>query len=136
MVGATRAPLFLCTSRSRVQPPSTPAVYNAGLKRRGTSGRASMARQGIRWFVLVALASALLVPGDTLAQAKPKVAFVYTGPIGDAGWTFQHDVARKHLEQALGADTTYVENMPETAEAARVMEQLIQKGYKILFMTS
>ena len=95
-----------------------------------------MARQGIRWFVLVALASALLVPGDTLAQAKPKVAFVYTGPIGDAGWTFQHDVARKHLEQALGADTTYVENMPETAEAARVMEQLIQKGYKILFMTS
>jgi basic membrane protein A len=95
-----------------------------------------MARQRIRWFVLVALASALFVPGDALTQTKPKVAFVYTGPIGDAGWTFQHDVARKHLEQALGADTTYVENMPETADAARVMEQLIQKGYKILFMTS
>ena len=86
--------------------------------------------------VLVALAAALAVPADTTAQTKPKIAFVYTGPIGDAGWSFQHDVARKHLEQAMGADTTYVENMPETAEAGRVMEQLIQKGYKILFMTS
>ena len=85
--------------------------------------------------VLITLVSAFAV-GDGAAQSKPKVAFIYTGPIGDAGWTFQHDVARKHLEQALGADTTYIENMPETAEAARVMEQLVQKGYKILFMTS
>jgi basic membrane protein A len=103
-----------------------------------------MTREGLRglsrvaatWVALSALSSALLVPGDTAAQAKPKVAFVYTGPVGDAGWTFQHDVARKHLEQALGADTTFVESMPETADAVRVMEQLIQKGYKILFMTS
>ncbi len=78
----------------------------------------------------------MLVSGPALAQTKPKVAFIYTGPIGDAGWTFQHDAARKHLEQAMGAETSYVENMPETAEAGRVMEQLIQKGYKILFMTS
>ena len=95
-----------------------------------------MIHRAMRAFVLITLSAAMLVPGDTLAQAKPKVAFIYTGPIGDAGWTFQHDVARKHLEQALGADTTYVESMPETADAVRVMEQLIQKGYKILFMTS
>lgn len=88
------------------------------------------------YVVLIALACALVAPGDTTAQAKPKVAFVYTGPIGDAGWTFQHDVARKYVEKTLGVETTFIENMPETADAARVMEQLIQKGYKILFMTS
>lgn len=93
------------------------------------------ARVAMTCVVLITLVSAFGL-GDGAAQSKPKVAFIYTGPIGDAGWTFQHDVARKHLEQALGADTTYIENMPETAEAARVMEQLVQKGYKILFMTS
>ena len=102
---------------------------------------AHAALRRIRWFAatcaaLAVLAGTLVLPGDAPAQAKPKIAFVYTGPIGDAGWTYQHDLARKHLEKALNADTTFVENMPETAEAARVMEQLIQKGYKILFMTS
>lgn len=96
-----------------------------------------MTRRGLfTCVVVIALVSALAMPGDTTAQAKPKVAFVYTGPIGDAGWTFQHDLARKHVEKTLGVETTFIENMPETADAARVMEQLIQKGYKILFMTS
>jgi basic membrane protein A len=99
-----------------------------------------MTRHGLfrRLALLTLLASfaGLTSPGETVAQAKPKVAFVYTGPIGDAGWTFQHDLARQHVEKAVGVETTYIENMPETADAARVMEQLIQKGYKILFMTS
>ncbi|MDR5684432.1 MAG: BMP family ABC transporter substrate-binding protein [Armatimonadota bacterium] len=70
------------------------------------------------------------------APQRPKVAFIYVGPIGDAGWTFQHDVARRHLQSALGADTRFVESVPETTEVRRVMEQLIRQGYKILFATA
>jgi basic membrane protein A and related proteins len=70
------------------------------------------------------------------AQGKPKVAFIYVGPVGDAGWTFQHDQARAYLEQALGAETKFVESVPETAEVARVMEQFIRQGFKIIFATA
>jgi basic membrane protein A len=69
-------------------------------------------------------------------QSKPKVAYIYVGPVGDAGWTFQHDQARRHLEQTLGAETRSVESVPETAEVARVMEQFIRQDFKILFTTA
>lgn len=74
--------------------------------------------------------------GQSSAESKPRVAFIYVGPVGDAGWTFQHDQARKHLEQTLGAETKFVESVPETAEVARVMEQFIRQGYKIIFATA
>ena len=74
--------------------------------------------------------------GPITAQAKPKIAFIYVGPVGDAGWTFQHDAARKHLEQTLGAETKFVENIPQTAEVARVLEQFYQQGFKIIFATA
>jgi basic membrane protein A len=83
--------------------------------------------------VLALLAGAA---APTAAQTKPKVAYIYVGPVGDAGWTFQHDAARKHLEQTLGADTKFVENVPQTAEVARVLEQFYQQGYKIIFATA
>lgn len=96
-----------------------------------------MTRRGLVTRVaLMGLVCALAVPAESAAQAKPKVGFVYTGPIGDAGWSFQHNLARQHVEKTLGVETTYIENVPETADSLRVMEQLIQKGYKILFMTS
>jgi basic membrane protein A len=83
--------------------------------------------------VLVLLGTAT---GQISAQAKPKVAYIYVGPIGDAGWTFQHDQARKYLEQTLGAETKFVESVPETAEVARVEEQFISQGFKIIFATA
>lgn len=86
--------------------------------------------------VAIGLLSMLLMPAGAGAQGKPKVGFIYVGPAGDAGWTFQHDEARKHLEQALGVETTFVETVPETAEVVRVEEQLIQKGFKIIFATA
>ena len=48
-------------------------------------------------------------------QAPAKVGFVYVGPVGDAGWTFQHDLGRKQLEAALKGKVTtqFVENVPE-----------------------
>src|SRR3990172_9354023 len=96
-----------------------------------------MMGQGIRVLVILLVLALLAgVAGPTAAQTKPKVAFIYVGPVGDAGWTFQHDAARKHLEQTLGADTKFVENIPQTAEVARVLEQFYQQGYKIVFATA
>ncbi|MDR7554940.1 MAG: BMP family ABC transporter substrate-binding protein [Armatimonadota bacterium] len=94
-------------------------------------------RQVMAWGV-VGLVVLLLAgtPVPLAAQAKPKVAFIYVGPVGDAGWTFQHDQARRYLAQTLGADTKFVESVPETAEVARVMEQFIRQGYKIIFATA
>jgi basic membrane protein A len=96
-----------------------------------------MRRETFRLLAAVALTGLMTVwPGSLTAQSRPKVAFIYVGPVGDAGWTFQHDQARKHLEQTLGADTKYVESVPETAEVTRVEEQFISEGYKTIFATA
>ena len=67
-----------------------------------------------------------------------KVAFVYVGPIGDAGWTKKHDDGRKELEEALGdqVETTYLENIPEGAESVATFEDLGREGYDLVFATS
>ena len=75
-----------------------------------------------------------------VAQAADpvKVAFVYVDPVGDSGWTFEHDLGRKALEKALGPQvkTTYVENVPATADAERVVRQLAAAGNQLIFTTS
>ncbi len=75
---------------------------------------------------------------EGLTDGPIKVAFVYVGPIGDAGWTRRHDEGRKELEEAMGAkvQTTYVENVPEGDEAEAVFERLAQEGNKVIFGTS
>ena len=72
------------------------------------------------------------------AQQALKVGFVYVSPIGDAGWTFQHDLGRRQMEQALGGKVTtkYVESVPEGADAERVIRELAQDGYSPIFTTS
>ncbi len=75
------------------------------------------------------------------AAAKPeplKIAFAYVGPTGDAGWTFAHDTARKALEAEFGdkIQTTFVENVPEGADAERVMRDLVGQGNKLIFGTT
>ena len=67
-----------------------------------------------------------------------KVAFVYVGPVGDAGWTKKHDDGRKELEDALGdkVETTFLENIPEGAESEKTFEDLGRKGYDLVFATS
>ena len=64
-----------------------------------------------------------------------KAAFVYIGPTGDHGWTYQHDVGRKAVE-AAGYKTTYVEGVPESADAERVLRQLANSGHDVIFTTS
>jgi simple sugar transport system substrate-binding protein len=67
-----------------------------------------------------------------------KVAFVYVGPVGDAGWTYAHEQGRLTMEKALAGKvvTTYVENVPEGADAERVIRKLAADGNKLVFTTS
>lgn len=83
------------------------------------------------------LALALLVAQGHAAEPL-KVGFVYVSPIGQAGWTYQHDQARLALERTLGARvrTSFVEAVPEGADAERVMRDLAAQGHGLIFATS
>src|SRR5687768_15689772 len=71
------------------------------------------------------------------AAGTTKVAFIYVGPIGDAGWTWAHDQGRLDLEKNLGVETAYQESVPENpADAERVIRDFAQKGYNVIFTTS
>lgn len=67
-----------------------------------------------------------------------KVAFVFVGPTKDAGWTYAHDKARLFMEKKLGdkIKTTYVESVPEGADAERVITELARAGNQLIFTTS
>ncbi|MEX8513901.1 MAG: BMP family ABC transporter substrate-binding protein, partial [Leptothrix ochracea] len=73
------------------------------------------------------------------AKAEPlKVAFAYVGPVGDGGWTFAHDNARKALEKEFGDKivTSFVEKVPESADAERVFRDMLGQGNKLIFGTT
>ena len=73
------------------------------------------------------------------AQAEPlKVGFIYVGPVGDGGWSFQHDQARQAVEKEYGdkVKTTFIESVPEGADAERALTQLALAGNKLIFATS
>ncbi|MCA1928186.1 MAG: BMP family ABC transporter substrate-binding protein [Calditerrivibrio sp.] len=66
-----------------------------------------------------------------------KVGFVYVGPVGDGGWTYAHDLGRKELEKLpFVKETRYIESVPEGADSTRVITNLAQKGYNLIFTTS
>jgi basic membrane protein A and related proteins len=72
-------------------------------------------------------------------KAEPlKVGFVYVSPVGDAGWTSQHNAGRLAMEKALGdkVKTSFVEKVPEGADAERVIRDLAQQGNTLIFTTS
>lgn len=75
------------------------------------------------------------------AAAKPeplKIAFAYVGPVGDGGWTFAHDNGRKALEAEFGdkVKTSFVESVPESADAERVIRDMASNGNKLIFGTT
>jgi len=80
----------------------------------------------------------VLVGPAAQAQTKPKVSFVYVGPVGDHGWSYQHHQGLQAIKAELGAkiDTNYVENVPEGPDAERVIDQLAATGSSIIFTTS
>lgn len=71
--------------------------------------------------------------------AQPlKVGFIYVSPIGNAGWTYQHELGRQAAIKSFGdkVETTYIENVPEGADSVRVLQNMASKGYNIIFATS
>ena len=107
-----------------------------------------------RWLqaaALTAVSAAVLVGCGKKEEAKPadapaaaakaeplKIAFAYVGPVGDGGWTFAHDNARKALEKEFGdkIQTSFVENVPESADAERVIRDMVGQGNKLVFGTT
>ena len=83
------------------------------------------------------LSAALLMAGPALA-VDLKVGFVYVGPVGDHGWTYQHDQGRQAVEAAFGdrVETTFVESVKEGPDAERVIRQLAASGHGLIFTTS
>ncbi|WP_374633995.1 BMP family ABC transporter substrate-binding protein [Paracoccus sp. (in: a-proteobacteria)] len=69
---------------------------------------------------------------------KLKIGFIYVGPVGDGGWTYQHDLARQAIEKEYGdkVETTFIESVPEGADAERALTQLALAGNKLIFATS
>jgi basic membrane protein A and related proteins len=91
---------------------------------------------------ILAAAAALLLTagfaGTASAADKLKVGFIYLGPVGDFGWTYQHEQARQALVKEFGdkIETTYLENVPEGPDSERAIEQLVRAGNKLIFTTS
>ncbi len=86
---------------------------------------------------LLAGLAALATPSSRSAEPLT-VGFVYVTPIGDAGWTYQHELGRREMQQALGARvrTLVVEGVAEGADSERVMRDLARQGAGLVFATS
>src|ERR1700726_2877736 len=92
--------------------------------------------------ILIAATAVMLAAGASAFNAsaadKLKVGFIYLGPVGDFGWTYQHELARQALVKEFGdkIETTYLENVSEGPDAERSIEQLVRAGNKLIFTTS
>src|SRR6201747_1044657 len=92
--------------------------------------------------ILIAATAVMLTTGASLfgasAADKLKVGFIYLGPVGDLGWTYQHDLGRLAMLKEFGdkVETTYLENVSEGPDSERSIEQLARAGNKLIFTTS
>jgi simple sugar transport system substrate-binding protein len=87
---------------------------------------------------LMTTTAALSLAATADAADKLKACWVYTGPIGDFGYSYQHDQGRLEVEKALGdkVETAYLENVSEGPDADRAFERLAREHCKIIFGTS
>lgn len=87
---------------------------------------------------LLAALSALTLTLANAAEKPLKIGFVYVGPVGDFGWSYQHDQGRQAIEKQFGDKvvTTYVESVKEGADTERVINQLANDGNQLIFTTS
>ncbi len=83
-------------------------------------------------------AAASMAALASAAEAKTKACFIYVGPIGDFGWSYQHDQGRLAVEKALGdaVETAFLESVPEGPDAERALERFARDGCNIIFTTS
>ena len=88
--------------------------------------------------LLAGAAMALGLASTAMAEDKTTVGFVYVGPIGDGGWTYEHNKGRLAVEEAFGdaVETVYVESVDEGPDSERVMTQMALNGADLIFTTS
>ncbi|MGK7652003.1 BMP family ABC transporter substrate-binding protein [Roseovarius sp. B08] len=88
--------------------------------------------------ILGAAALTLGLALPALAQDKTKVGFIYVGPVGDGGWTYEHDQGRLAVEEHFGdqVETVFRESVPEGADAQRAITQMALQGADLIFTTS
>ncbi|WP_371168454.1 BMP family ABC transporter substrate-binding protein [Aliiroseovarius sp. 2305UL8-7] len=88
--------------------------------------------------LVASLALATGLAGSAMAEDKTKVGFIYVGPVGDGGWTYEHNQGRLAVEEAFGdkVETIYQENVPEGADAERAITQMALAGADLIFTTS
>ena len=88
--------------------------------------------------ILLALAASAALIGSAHAADKTKACFVYVGPVGDFGWTYQHDQGRLAVEKEFGdeVETAYLESVKEGADSERAIERFARSGCDIIFTTS
>ncbi|WP_375753934.1 BMP family ABC transporter substrate-binding protein [Vibrio sp. HN007] len=91
-----------------------------------------------RWMATAGITASALFSTEVMADDPMKVGFVYVGPVGDHGWSYEHDQGRIEMEQHFKGkvETTFVENVPEGADAERVITQLAKSGHDVIFTTS
>jgi len=89
-------------------------------------------------FIGLAVASLFSLNAATAFAEPLKVGYIYVGPIGDHGWSYQHDQGRLAVEKAFGDKvvTSYVENVSEGPDAERAIERLAREGHGLIFTTS
>jgi len=88
------------------------------------------------WTLVLAAAVAAMAFAGVVQAEDAKVGFIYVSPIGDAGWSYAHDLGRKAVEDIPGVSTSFVEAVPEGADAERVILNMARKGYTAIFATS
>lgn len=88
--------------------------------------------------LLTSAAVALGLATGAMAADKTKVGFVYVGPVGDGGWTYEHNKGRLAVEEHFGdkVETVFVESVPEGPDSERVMTQMALQGADLIFTTS
>jgi basic membrane protein A len=96
---------------------------------------------GMKKFMMAAAALGLAIGAaltGAAAQDKLKIGFIYVGPVGDMGWSYQHEVGRRAIEEAFKGkiDTSFLENVSEGPDAERSIEQLVRTGHKLIYTTS
>ncbi len=92
-----------------------------------------------RTFLLTGVAAAAIASAAFADGHEPlKVGFIFVGPVGDGGWTYEHNQGRLAVEEHFGdkVETVFQENVPEGADAERAMTQMALQGADLIFTTS
>ncbi len=88
----------------------------------------------------LAATAAMISVGTIAAEAKVKACFIYVGPIGDFGWSYQHHQGALEMQKNLGGEEqvelAYLESVPEGADSERALERFARSGCNIIFTTS